>query len=173
MIDLICGGVCERFPGLKFVISEFETGWVGQCLQRLDHATYRTPNYAVDYLTMKPSDYFHRNFGVTFEDDEAGVLTRHLIGVENLLWGNDYPHHDAIWPHSMVTLDKIMVGVPDDERERMCFSNTIKLYGIAPVIGTRTWGGVIGIDSKYTLVDGTGVTQPKFAFWFAGEASTT
>ena len=72
MIDLICGGVCERFPGLKFVISEFETGWVAQCLQRLDHAIYRTPKYAVDYLTMKPSDYFHRNFGVTFEDDEAG-----------------------------------------------------------------------------------------------------
>ena len=75
---------------------------------------------------MKPSDYFHRNFGVTFEDDEAGVLTRHLIGVDNLLWGNDYPHHDAIWPHSMETLDKIFVDVPDDERERMCFTNTVR-----------------------------------------------
>lgn len=47
-------------------------------------------------------------------------------------------------------------------------TQAIKLYGIAPVIGTRTWGGVIGIDAKYTLVDGTGVTQPKFAFWFTG-----
>ena len=63
MIDLICGGVCERFPRLQFVISEFETGWVAHFLQRLDHATYRTPTFAVDYLTMKPSDYFHRNFG--------------------------------------------------------------------------------------------------------------
>jgi tricorn protease len=36
------------------------------------------------------------------------------------------------------------------------------------VVGTRTWGGVIGIDSKYQLVDGTGVTQPKYAFWFDG-----
>jgi tricorn protease len=47
-------------------------------------------------------------------------------------------------------------------------TQAIKLYGIAPVIGTRTWGGVIGIDNKYALVDGTGVTQPKFAFWFTG-----
>jgi predicted TIM-barrel fold metal-dependent hydrolase len=130
MIDLICGGVCERFPRLKFVISEFETGWAAHILQRLDHAAYRTPKFAVDYLTMKPSDYFHRNFGMTFEDDEAGVLTRHLIGVDNLLWGNDYPHHDAIWPHSMETLDKIFVGVPDEERERMCFTNTVQLYDI-------------------------------------------
>jgi tricorn protease len=44
----------------------------------------------------------------------------------------------------------------------------LKSYGIATVVGTRTWGGVIGIDMKYGLVDGTGVTQPKFAFWFAG-----
>jgi uncharacterized protein len=129
-IDLICGGVCERFPGLKFVISEFETGWVAQCLQRLDHAAYRTPSFAVDYLTMKPSDYFRRQFHVTFEDDEAGILTRHMIGVDCLLWGNDYPHHDAIWPHSMKILDETMAGVSADERERMCFTNTIELYDI-------------------------------------------
>jgi len=130
MIDLICGGVCERFPGLKFVISEFETGWVAQCLQRLDHAAYRTPNFAVDYLTMKPSDYFRRQFHVTFEDDEAGILTRNMIGVDCLLWGNDYPHHDAIWPHSMKILDETMADVSADERERMCFRNTVELYDI-------------------------------------------
>lgn len=42
----------------------------------------------------------------------------------------------------------------------------IKALGIGPVVGTRTWGGVIGIDSRYSLVDGTLVTQPKYAFWF-------
>ncbi len=42
----------------------------------------------------------------------------------------------------------------------------IKRLGLAPVVGTRTWGGVIGIDSRYGLVDGTRVTQPRYAFWF-------
>ncbi|UQX87730.1 PDZ domain-containing protein [Jatrophihabitans telluris] len=37
---------------------------------------------------------------------------------------------------------------------------------LGPVIGRRTWGGVIGIDGRYTLVDGTSVTQPRFSFWF-------
>ncbi|MGW2375953.1 S41 family peptidase [Kitasatospora sp. NPDC001683] len=41
----------------------------------------------------------------------------------------------------------------------------IQALGIGPVVGTRTWGGVIGIDSRYRLVDGTLVTQPKYAFW--------
>ncbi|MFD6548372.1 S41 family peptidase [Streptomyces sp. NPDC058398] len=46
----------------------------------------------------------------------------------------------------------------------------IKALGIGPVVGTRTWGGVIGIDSRYHLVDGTLVTQPKYAFWMEGYA---
>ncbi len=44
----------------------------------------------------------------------------------------------------------------------------IKEMGIGPVVGTRTWGGVIGIDLQYDLVDGTVVTQPRYALWFAG-----
>jgi tricorn protease len=42
----------------------------------------------------------------------------------------------------------------------------IKRLGIGPVVGVRTWGGVIGIDSRYRLVDGTGVTQPRYGTWF-------
>ncbi|WP_246633384.1 S41 family peptidase [Pseudonocardia nigra] len=42
----------------------------------------------------------------------------------------------------------------------------IKRLGIAPVVGTRTWGGVVGIDSRYSLVDGTRVTQPRYSHWF-------
>ncbi|MFI9011947.1 PDZ domain-containing protein [Actinosynnema sp. NPDC053489] len=44
----------------------------------------------------------------------------------------------------------------------------IREMGIGPVVGTRTWGGVIGIDMRYSLVDGTMVTQPRYATWFAG-----
>jgi tricorn protease len=44
----------------------------------------------------------------------------------------------------------------------------IKALGIGPVVGTRTWGGVIGIDMRYHLVDGTLVTQPRYASWMRG-----
>jgi tricorn protease len=44
----------------------------------------------------------------------------------------------------------------------------IKAMGIGPVVGVRTWGGVIGIDSRYRLVDGTLVTQPRYATWMEG-----
>lgn len=42
----------------------------------------------------------------------------------------------------------------------------IRSLGLGTVVGTRTWGGVIGIDGRYSLVDGTVVTQPRYSFWF-------
>jgi tricorn protease len=46
------------------------------------------------------------------------------------------------------------------------FSHNFKLMGLGPLVGTRTWGGVIGIWPRHTLVDGTQTTQPEFSFWF-------
>jgi tricorn protease len=45
----------------------------------------------------------------------------------------------------------------------------VKALGLGPVVGVRTWGGVVGIDSRYRLVDGTLITQPKYAFWLEGQ----
>ena len=42
----------------------------------------------------------------------------------------------------------------------------IKLLGLGPVVGTRTWGGVIGIAGRQGLVDGSTVTVPRYAFYF-------
>ncbi len=41
--------------------------------------------------------------------------------------------------------------------------------GLGPVVGVRTWGGVVGIDGRFDLVDGTEVTQPRYAFWLEGK----
>ncbi|MFK5584402.1 S41 family peptidase [Serinicoccus sp. LYQ131] len=41
--------------------------------------------------------------------------------------------------------------------------------GLGPVVGERTWGGVVGIDGRFDLVDGTSVTQPRYAFWLEGK----
>ncbi|MFI6508277.1 S41 family peptidase [Streptosporangium sp. NPDC050855] len=43
-----------------------------------------------------------------------------------------------------------------------------KLHGLGPVVGTRTWGGVIGIEDPHRLVDGSHITVPRFSFWFEG-----
>lgn len=130
LADLICGGVAHRFPELKFIAAEWETGWLAHWLQRLDHAFYRSRRVASPDLNMKPSQYWSRQFYATFEDDAIGVLTRDRIGVHTLMWGNDYPHHDSIWPHSQKVLDQIFEGVPQADRHAMTVGNVAQLYGL-------------------------------------------
>jgi tricorn protease len=48
-------------------------------------------------------------------------------------------------------------------------TGAIRSLGLGPVVGTRTWGGVIGIDGMpgHQLVDGTRMTVPRYAYWFS------
>ena len=95
-------------------------------------------------------------------------LVAELIGRKVTGWSmprgetpRTYPHHAPRGP--VVILTDEFAGSDGD-----IVTQVSKLRGIGPVIGTRTWGGVVGIDDRYALADGTGVTQPSYATWFAG-----
>ncbi len=42
----------------------------------------------------------------------------------------------------------------------------VRMLGLGPVVGVRTWGGVVGIEGYQSLIDGTSITVPRFAFSF-------
>ena len=84
-----------------------------------------------DYLDLKPSEYWRRQFFATFEDDRPGMLTREAIGVETLMWGCDFPHHDSVWPNSQETLEMVFEGMTDDVRRITTLDNVAKLYGLS------------------------------------------
>jgi tricorn protease len=48
------------------------------------------------------------------------------------------------------------------------FPESFKMLKIGPLIGTRTWGGVVGIRADKPTVDGGITTQPEFAWWEPG-----
>jgi len=62
--------------------------------QRVQQERYRFKE------AMLPSDYFHRNVLAGFQEDAKGMRDRHIIGVDNLLWGSDYPHVESTFPRS-------------------------------------------------------------------------
>jgi predicted TIM-barrel fold metal-dependent hydrolase len=128
--ELICQGVAARHPGLIFIASEFNAGWLPNWLERLDQGWMRDPTAVDPSVERPPSTYWATNFKATFEDDRSAVLCRELIGVDTLMWGNDYPHRDSTWPCSRGVVDNIMEGVPDDERARMVEGTAAALYGL-------------------------------------------
>lgn len=89
-------------------------------------------------------------------------LRRRRTGYVNPRWGtpDGYPADTLIGP--LVALCNEFTGSDGD-----IFAHNFKLMGLGPLIGRRTWGGVIGIAPRNPLVDGTITTQPEHAYWFA------
>ena len=88
-------------------------------------------------------------------------IARKRIGHVLTRWGRPaaYPDESAAGP--VVALTNEHAGSDGD-----IFSHSFKLMGIGPLVGTRTWGGVVGIWPRHNLVDGTTTTQPEYAYWF-------
>lgn len=82
----------------------------------------------------------------------------------------DYPRHQRpdTYPEFAPRGPVVLVTNQEAGSDGDIVGAVSKAMKIGPVIGTRTWGGVIGIDGRYDLVDGTGITQPKYASWFEG-----
>ena len=59
---------------------------------------------------MMPSDFMRSNVYHSFQEDALGIQMRHVIGVENLMWGSDYPHSESTFPKSLEILDSILGG---------------------------------------------------------------
>ena len=78
---------------------------------------------------MRPSDFFHRNVFLSFQEDAVGIRLRDVIGVDNMMWGSDYPHSESTFPQSRKILAEILAGVPEDEQARIAGANTARLYG--------------------------------------------
>jgi len=88
-------------------------------------------------------------------------LARRRVGYVFSRWGQPFPYPEESPRGPIVALTNEQAGSDGD-----IFSHCFKLLGLGPLIGTRTWGGVVGIDPRHKLVDGTTTTQPEFAFWF-------
>lgn len=124
----IVPGTLERFPNLEIVLVEAGLGWIPYFLERLDNMkrSHGWDHYGM--LKEKPSDIFHRQMMVTFEEDRFGVSQRHLIGIDNMMWATDYPHPDSTWPNSQKVLETHLADVPTEEGRQMIGGNAARVY---------------------------------------------
>ena len=123
----MCTGACTQ-PG-RFVTVECGIGWLAWTLHAMDESYVKHSFWVAPKLPMKPSDYFRRQGWCTFSDDPMGLETRHWIGTDRLLFGNDYPHHEGSWPHTRDVVKQTMNSLSDEERRMVLGGNAARLYG--------------------------------------------
>jgi len=88
-------------------------------------------------------------------------VARHVIAWDLGRGFRPFTYPEAARRGPMVTISDEYAGSDGD-----IVTAAIRILGLGPVVGARTWGGVIGIDGYQLLVDGTGITVPQFAFSF-------
>jgi len=126
LMSVIFSGVLERHPNLKIVIGEAGTGWIPYILDRMD-AEWEDQFKELD-LTMKPSAYWYRQCYATYQSDPIGVKLLDELGVDNVMWGSDFPHPDGIYPDSQEYIQKELGHLPAEVRRKIVCDNAAKLY---------------------------------------------
>jgi len=123
---------------------------------------------------------FHRDLRVELERECLVVDVRDNNGghVSSLVleklartvqgWATIRHSSPAVYPEGAIRGPLVAVTNEHAGSDGDIVTAMIRQLGLGPVLGTRTWGGVIGIDGRYQLVDGTDVTQPRYSFWFDG-----
>jgi tricorn protease len=153
--------------------------WVSANREKVSQATQGRVGY-IHIPDMGAEGYaeFHRAFLVEYDRDALIVdvrvnggghvsglllekLARKRVGYDFPRWSSPKPYPDESPAGPMVALTNELAGSDGD-----IFSHTFKLMKLGPLVGKRTWGGVIGIWPRHRLVDGTVTTQPEFSFFF-------
>ena len=136
---VIFAGLLDRHPRLKIVMAEAGLAWVPSMIQSLDIWYQRTRDGhrltgegPITLPKMLPSEYFHRQIWISFNDDPLGVkMVGGILDDDKVMWGSDYPHPASTWPYSQQVIEEQMQGVSPSVRQKIVSDNARVLFGIA------------------------------------------
>jgi predicted TIM-barrel fold metal-dependent hydrolase len=130
--QLMVFGTLDRHPGLQFVFLESGGGWVPFWLERLDEQSETFGGFCPQ-MHLRPSEYFARQCAISFEVDETTLpALLPFIGHDRVVWGSDYPHHDATFPGAVTALRRTMEPLGVDSQARILGANARRIYGLPP-----------------------------------------
>ena len=148
LVHMLLGGVFERFPRLKFVITESGLARVhahaqaaGRRLASVRKGAIGELKYAEGTsLPKSASEYFAQNVwvGASFPS-HADLAARELLRPDRLMWGSDYPHDEGTAPFTREHLRQVMHDLPEADKRALLGENAAKLYGfdldaLAPLV---------------------------------------
>jgi predicted TIM-barrel fold metal-dependent hydrolase len=130
-MDIIMGGVMERFPALRFAFLEGQCGWLPFWLDRMDdHYKWRKPYGEMQHLHRLPSEYFQRQGFCAVECDEEFVShVVEAVGDDTLVTTTDYPHGDSKYPEAMNRF--LDLPLKAESKKKILWDNAMRLYDLS------------------------------------------
>jgi predicted TIM-barrel fold metal-dependent hydrolase len=140
LLFLLLSGVFERFPNLKFVMTEQGCAWLPPLLTQLDGILQKIrDNGAVGELRFKPehilpksaTEYFRQNVwvGVSFPRHDDALAAQKVLGVDKFMWGSDYPHDEGTFPYTTQHLRQVFHSWSEPDLRQILAANAAGIYG--------------------------------------------
>jgi predicted TIM-barrel fold metal-dependent hydrolase len=128
----IFSGIMDRYPRLQWHVAEVGAGWVNYVVEGCDYEWEKRRLWEHG-LPTRPSEIFQRNWYVSFWFEQQVHKQRFDIGMDRIMWLNDYPHSTAIYPESWEFIEKTLAGVPQEDRDQMLWKNADRLFKLGAV----------------------------------------
>jgi predicted TIM-barrel fold metal-dependent hydrolase len=118
IMQLVAGGVLDRFPGAKVCCIESGASWLAALAERMDEVYIAHDVFVTPKLSVLPSEIIARQVACSFQYDRACVMSRSVTGTKALLWGSDYPHHEGTFPESKHVLAHLFDDIAISESDK-------------------------------------------------------
>jgi hypothetical protein len=117
--DILWSRVLKRYPKLRIALSEGGIGWIPYFLERADYVHEHHHAWThQDFGGRRPSEVWREHMVTCFIDDATGIRLRDSVGLDS----------DTTWPRSPEILARSLVGVPDDEVNRITHENALRIF---------------------------------------------
>lgn len=131
--SLVCEGVFERFPKLKFVAIEGGLAWLPHLMWRMDK-NYKALRSTTPWLKRLPSEYIKEHIRLTTQPIEEPEDSRHIVQIfemidagRTVMFSSDYPHWDFDNPKMALP------ALPKEMKQRIFAENAAELYRLDSV----------------------------------------
>jgi predicted TIM-barrel fold metal-dependent hydrolase len=134
-VELIWGEFYERFPKLRFSLTEGDVGWIPYFLWRAEHVLDRHSGWTDATFPpgySGPSDIFRKHLYTCFISDKVGVRLMDYFNEDHLFWESDYPHSDSNWPFAPEDILETMGHLDDRVINKITHENAIRAYSFDP-----------------------------------------
>jgi predicted TIM-barrel fold metal-dependent hydrolase len=134
--EFIFGGVLDRFPKLKLVLSEYEVSW-------LPYWLFRTKQIqddfgpAMDIPTIgKPIEEYLSQIYHGLIDDPYLDKVLDVIDHKTIMWGSDFPHARCTYPDTKAVIERVFGHLDESVRDDIVFRNCARFYNMDLPNGT-------------------------------------
>jgi uncharacterized protein len=139
IVEIICSGICERYPELEFVSVESGVGWVPFIMESMDWQWASANLPAIQKNWLMPSEYFKRQWYACFwfeRDTVAPAVAK--IGADRILYETDFPHSTSMSPGRASVaikprdyISQVLADFSDEDAAKILHDNAARLYGLS------------------------------------------